>query len=337
MGVKSVPNAMPQVSVVVTVRNEELALPALLTAITNQRKLPNEVVIVDGGSTDGTWQLLTEWKHDIKKQAAAYPFHVKLVRRDGSISVGRNEGVRQATHSFIAMTDAGCLPNTDWLAQLLRVATQSNSTDLVVAGRTIGDPQTLFEEAVVPFVLPPIAFQDLPATRSMLFSKSIWQRVGGFDEHLRVSEDYVFAKKVKDHLNSQVVMLHAPQAVVQWRPRSNFIDFAKMVWGHAYYDQIGGVRRAHVQFIFLRYLIGFALLGFVVFRISTSGFEDLYGLISSLILLVGFVSYSIWPIYKHINRVSPAALLYLPIIQYVTDSAVMGATLCGCFIKPKLV
>src|SRR4051812_46528895 len=98
---------MPGVSVVVTVLNDRGAVMELLDALAAQTRLPDEVVVVDGGSSDGTLELLE-----------ARP-GVSVLRAPGAnISAGRNLGIRSAAHSRIACTDAGCRPAPGWLAAL---------------------------------------------------------------------------------------------------------------------------------------------------------------------------------------------------------------------------
>jgi len=52
---------MPRVSIVIPVLNEVCSLPQLLTVLTTQTVQPVEVIIVDGGSTDGTPDLVRTW------------------------------------------------------------------------------------------------------------------------------------------------------------------------------------------------------------------------------------------------------------------------------------
>lgn len=49
---------MPPISVISTVLNEVDAIDALLDSLMQQSVPPAEIVIVDGGSTDGTWEKL---------------------------------------------------------------------------------------------------------------------------------------------------------------------------------------------------------------------------------------------------------------------------------------
>ncbi|MFO7742319.1 MAG: glycosyltransferase, partial [Anaerolineae bacterium] len=47
-----------RISVIATVLNEGKSLPRLLDSLTAQTRQPDEVVICDGGSTDGTLAVL---------------------------------------------------------------------------------------------------------------------------------------------------------------------------------------------------------------------------------------------------------------------------------------
>ena len=102
---------MPEnVSLVVTVLNEAATINSLLTSVAKQSRLPEEVVMVDGGSSDGTVRL-------VRRFAADHPqLNLKLIEQPGNRSVGRNAGITAASHDWIAITDAGCTLHQHWLA-----------------------------------------------------------------------------------------------------------------------------------------------------------------------------------------------------------------------------
>jgi len=310
------PSKKNQVTIVVTVLNEIRDISLLLQALFEQTVSPHEIIIVDGGSIDGTFEFL--------KKTERTNTSLKVISRQGNISQGRNAGIRLAKTEWIACTDAGCIPKKNWLSELLKAAESDNSSrgtqPDVVAGYYFGLPTTAFESAVVPFVLvQPDQFDPntfLPATRSMLFRKNVWETIGGFREDLEVSEDYVFAQQVKKY---GFKMVATSKALVGWRPRSNLQAFVRMVYQQARYDELGGVRRRKVDLLFARYLVGLLLLATAMMLHSKQ-------LLFFMVLVV--FAYLFWSIYKHKSHV-PKGWVWLPVLQLSSDVAVLLGTSSG--------
>jgi glycosyltransferase involved in cell wall biosynthesis len=300
-----------QVTIVVTVLNEEKTIKALLKALAEQSRPFDELIITDGGSVDKTALIVSDF------QMANPELNIRFIEVSGNRSVGRNTGIAESTSEIIAITDAGCVPHKDWLAELL----EKYQSECVVAGYYDAKPKNGFEEAVVPYVLVmpdkvnPNTF--LPATRSMLIEKTTWEKVGGFTESLNWNEDYEFAHKLIKH---KVKIIFAEKAVVSWMPRQNLTQFWKMIWHFAQGDAQARIWRPKVLFLFLRYLLLLIIVGVLY----------LYGLIFALgiILLTGFLGYCSWAVIKN-QKYVPHGKLWLPILQFTADFAVMTGTLAG--------
>src|SRR6266849_4508675 len=102
-----------RVSLIVTVLNEAASIGGLLDSISGQTHPPDEVVIADGGSTDGTPERIRAW-------GAGKPFPVQLLSVPGAnIAQGRNAAIQAARGEWIACTDAGVRLVPAWLARLL--------------------------------------------------------------------------------------------------------------------------------------------------------------------------------------------------------------------------
>jgi glycosyltransferase involved in cell wall biosynthesis len=108
----SVANDLPAVTVVATVYNEGSAIDRLLDSLAAQSRRPDEVVIVDGGSSDDTWARLTA-----RVARGDLPLAV-LSRPGANISAGRNAAIGAARGPVIACTDAGVWLEPEWLAAL---------------------------------------------------------------------------------------------------------------------------------------------------------------------------------------------------------------------------
>jgi cellulose synthase/poly-beta-1,6-N-acetylglucosamine synthase-like glycosyltransferase len=244
---------------------------------------------------------------------------IKLLRKIGNRSIGRNLGISTAKYNWLALTDAGCIPDFNWLAQLTTTAQKTKAK--VVAGYYVGLPQTRFQQAVIPYalVMPdrvnPKKF--LPASRSMLIHKSIWQKVGKFDEKLSHNEDYALAKNIAA---AKIQIVFAGRALVHWLPRKNLIEFWTMIYRFALGDIEAGIIRPKVILIFARYAI---FLGLLIW-LTVLGELTNTGLFFPSLILV----YLLWAISKN-KRYTPQSWWWLPILQITADLAVMRGSLQG--------
>jgi glycosyltransferase involved in cell wall biosynthesis len=306
------------VSIIVTVLNEATTISQLLQSFKVQTYQAGEIIIVDGGSTDETLQL-------IKAFSKKHPgLNIKTFVKNGNRSVGRNEAIKNVKSNWIAITDAGCAPRKNWLEELIKpIADDKKKKIDVVAGYYAGKSTDNFQAAVIPYVLVmpdrvnPQEF--LPATRSMLINKKVWQDLGGFSEKLSHNEDYDFAKKIKKN-GYQIVF--AQQAIVDWLPVKNLSQFYKMVTRFAEGDIEAGILRPKVIFIFGRYLILLLLVSYLVYQNSIR--------MLIIILLLALVVYLTWSILKNKKYVSHG-WFWLPLLQIISDLAVMIGSVRGLF------
>jgi glycosyltransferase involved in cell wall biosynthesis len=240
------------VSVIVTVKNEASTIDGLLDSLAQQTVPPSEVVIVDGGSTDGTVER-------IESHPQRLPVKV-LVREGTNISQGRNEAIRAASGEIIASTDAGVRLVPQWLEELTQPLEEDPSTD-VVSGFFLPDPQTVFERAMGATVLPvrddidPESF--LPSSRSVAFRREAWEKVGGYPEWLDFCEDLVFDFALRD---AGCTFSFAPEAVAFFRPRSILGAFGRQYFQYARGDGKADLWRKRHAIRYLTYLVGAPLV-----------------------------------------------------------------------------
>ncbi len=304
------------ISLIITVYNEADTIDSLIESLASQTIQPKEVIIVDGGSTDETWSLLQSLQ-------TSADIHLKVFQKSGNRSVGRNYAISQASSALVAITDAGCLPHPDWLEELGNAYFETSAS--VIAGYYSARPETPFEEAVIPYVLVmpdkvnPLTF--LPATRSMMIEKKVWQELNGFNEQLSDNEDYDFAQRLRQ---AGYEIAFAPKARVRWIPRSDLLSFGWMIYRFARGDVQAGLIRPKVIVIFARYmLVGLLVTGLL-----------LTNKVTSLLFLLGFLLllYSTWAIFKNLRYV-PNGWYWLPVLQIVSDIEVMVGSVSGFFRK----
>lgn len=289
---------MAKVAVVITVLNERETIGGLTSALKSQTLQPAEIIIVDGGSTDGTW----EW---LRKAPG-----IRAIQKRGNRSAGRNFGVSQSKSPVIAFTDAGCIPQPDWLQELTKPFADAQVQ--VVSGYYKGSPNNVFEKCLVPYVLvmpDQVAGEFLPATRSMALRRSVWNTSGGFNQKLGHNEDYEYAHRLKK-LGYRFTF--APAAVVGWQPRKNLRQAAWMFLRFAIGDAQAGILRSKVKLLALRYYLFF------------------FGVFLSKYVWLLAVPYLLWAIGKNYKYVKDVRAVYwLPLIQLTADIMVLFGTIVG--------
>ena len=215
-----IPVKSVNVSIILTLLNEEKGLAELLDALLGQSRQPDEIVLVDGGSTDGTIGILRCYA----EQHACIRLYVEP---GANISRGRNIAIRQALHPLIAVTDGGCRPDSNWLRELVRPLEDDEGIGAVGGGFRFNS-RNRFEYFSGLLSMP----KDLGDERNRLFfgrssafRKEVWQAAGGYPEWLYTGEDTLFAVRVRE-LGWRIGF--APLSIVTWRPRPTLRKLAKM-------------------------------------------------------------------------------------------------------------
>ncbi|HUG54125.1 MAG TPA: glycosyltransferase [Vicinamibacteria bacterium] len=185
-------------------RDEEASVASLLEGITLQTRPPDELVVVDAGSTDATAALVS---------ACEAPIPLRLVRA-GPLHPGlaRNAGVEAAAHPWLAFTDGGARAVPAWLHDLLAAA-EADQAD-VVFGSFEPVCDSLFRRCAAVAYVPGPGPQGIrgPSVASMALRRDVFDRTGGFPP-FRAAEDLIFLERLAA---LPVRIAYAPGAVVHW-------------------------------------------------------------------------------------------------------------------------
>ena len=243
-----------RVSLIVTVKNEAPTMRAFLDSVAAQTRQPDEMVVVDGGSSDATPAIVQ-----------GYPgLPIRFEHYPGNIASGRNRAISLATGEFIAVTDAGCVLDAHWLERITSLADECGEADVVVGGYA-AVVESLFDACQ--YSLHNLFRSDASissfaiSSRSIAFRKEVWQELGGYPEWLDFSEDTYFHNAIRD---SRFRMRMERGAVVYWRLRPGYRAIFRQFYRYMRGD---GMARQHTLRHLLRlaaYGAGFALLGLSV-------------------------------------------------------------------------
>ena len=207
-------------SIVVPVRDMDEQLPVLLETLERQTLGRDrfEVVIADDGSESGS-----------PAELATLDGHVRVVRESRRNSyAARNRGIEAAAAGTIALCDADCLPEPDWLERGLSAL---ESADIVGGRVRFVAPA----ESSIWALLDMSTFLDqeravrsgYAVTANMFFRRELFTRVGGFDESLPNQGDYDFVRRC---VAAGAKLAFARDATVRHPTRNGAAPFLRKVW-----------------------------------------------------------------------------------------------------------
>ncbi|HEV7187923.1 MAG TPA: glycosyltransferase [Blastococcus sp.] len=320
-GTRSARRPVPAVSVVVTVLDEGEALGRLVDDLLPQLRPGDELVIVDGGSTDGSVEALP--RHEAVR--------VEVVPGAG-ISAGRNHGIGVAANEVIVCTDAGCVPAPGFVEAFRRAFATADPPALVSGLYTVHARNAMERaQALACYPQPsevrgPTRFTRaytkvfgtgfdprFAVGRCVAFTREAWKAVGGFPEHLATGEDVSFGLAVARVGRCEA----APDAVTEWVQRNGLAATWRMYRAYGRASTDGGNRALLVRDA----ARGLAYLAAPLLAGSRTGRR---------VVAVGAAAYLSLPVARAVrSRATPAAVALLPVALATKDLGKLAGAVQG--------
>jgi glycosyltransferase involved in cell wall biosynthesis len=176
-------------SIIIPAKNEERVIGTCLQHITDLDFQADdfEVVLADNGSTDRTVEIFRSWSDRLNLSAVQRPC--------ASIAALRNAAAAISHGTLLAFLDADCLVPRNWLKDGECFLEESEAR---IVGAHYGIPndstwvarywEEQSNQAGETSYLP---------SGDLFVSRSMFDRIGGFDESLHTNEDYEFCQRAK--------------------------------------------------------------------------------------------------------------------------------------------
>src|SRR3972149_10467031 len=177
-------NAVP-IPIVIPTRNEIRNLPRLLVSILHSRSLPNEVIVVDRNSTDGTINLAKKIWGDCHTP-------LRILKQEGERSSQRNSGAQAARSNYLLFLDADMEIKPRLLEELKNLG-KKGAKVAVIPERAIG--HDFWGKAIA---LERRCYRGqalLEAPR--FFEKLLLGTLGNFDTTLVAGEDWDLDNRIR--------------------------------------------------------------------------------------------------------------------------------------------
>ena len=175
----------PQVSVIIPTYNRGWIIKEAIDSVLAQDYTEFELIVVDDGSTDHTSDVLDSYRNLIKV----------LSQKNKGVSAARNRGIAEASGKFIAFLDSDDI----WLPQKLSVQIEffNQTPDALICqteevwirnGLRVNPKKRHKKPSGI--IFKPSLELCLVSPSAVMIQRSLFDRVGEFDETLPACEDY---------------------------------------------------------------------------------------------------------------------------------------------------
>jgi len=182
---------VPAVTIIMPAHNTEVYIGEAIDSALNQTWSNFELIVVDDGSSDATAEVAA-------RRVARDP-RVRLMRRvQGGPSAARNSGLGAARGRLFALLDSDDLWAPTYLQEQISILDSSPDVAIVTANAiSLGgsfDGQPLRATSGECRRLSPLEILECEEAVCIMsvFRREVVERIGGFDERIRTSEDYQF-------------------------------------------------------------------------------------------------------------------------------------------------
>ena len=177
------------ISIIIPAYNEEKFLPDTLKSIQNLIRKPDEVIIVDGGSTDNT-------------AIIGKSFNTKVITVEHrGIGYARQKGLEKATCDIVAYTDADTIVPRDWLSKI-EESLSGPEVSAVYSGYYVTNSWFIywyFINYIQPFIfhIGYLLNMYFGGGQNIAFWKNKGIKSGGFPVDFKSVEDFEILKRLK--------------------------------------------------------------------------------------------------------------------------------------------
>lgn len=181
-------NTTPKVTIIVAVLNSVKTIEKCITSCIEQNYKNKELIFIDGGSTDGTVEILQKYSQDINFWESEI---------DNGIYSAWNKGLRRSSGKwicFIGADDYWSYQNA--ISDLVNLAVENN-VDIVSGRVAIVDKDNTFKRFYgEPWVWRKIKRHHCIAHPGMLHNRSCYDRIGTYNEKYKIAGDYDFSLRL---------------------------------------------------------------------------------------------------------------------------------------------
>ncbi len=209
----------PKYSIIVPTLNRAYSLWRTIDSLVRQRFSDFEVLVIDGGSEDNSQKLVTLFGDK--------RVNYVLNKNDKGVASARNEGIRIAKGHFVAYLDSDDFVYPDWLEQIDRHVKDFPNKLLFMPNKNYKVVEVDNNYNIINIFVEDILFSEHAFneeniinlkiecdTNGMVHKKNIVERIGYWNEDLKLYEDYEFLLRISSEFKGKIH--YVPQVLVSY-------------------------------------------------------------------------------------------------------------------------
>lgn len=224
---KKTKQLFPSASIIIPAYNAEKHLQACLDALLQQTIHPEEIIVVDDGSTDSTRTI-----------AESFSLVTLLTQKNQGPAKARNAGAKKASGDIILFIDSDCVPEKNWLEEMLKPFEDAKVVGVQGAYKTKQkSPTARFDQLDIEYRYERMKKKDTIdwiGTYSAAYQRKVFLEVKGFDETFPKAsgEDSELSYRLAEE---GMILKFAPNAIVYHTHPDNMSHYFKVKFFRAYW------------------------------------------------------------------------------------------------------
>jgi len=294
---------MAKISLIIPYFNEEDSIHKTLENIESQELPPNEIIFVSSSSSDATFEIIENWVKSRPKKLSKNYLNINSISTTPSSS--KNIGIRKSSNEWLAFMDCGLDFKSSWLKDQMKSVEKYNIN--FISGVCELNGASGFDSCAVAHTYG-IGKRRICVPGSLI-NKSIFRKVGLFEENMRAGYDRIWQTKIKKEKIKRYLPEKHNVSYLGINYASNYRHLIKKAF---LYSSAYSVRTANK--VVIVYCLAPLFLAYLLLY---------YNLTFQLILLVYIVIRGYFlPFFKSMNKSkikNVKCLIQLPIIASVYD------------------
>ena len=181
----------PFFSIIIAVYNNANGLKSTIESVINQNFTDFELIIIDGGSMDGTQEVINQYSHHLSYWVS---------EKDDGIYNAWNKAIRQAKGQWISFIGSDDKFHYDALSNYYKYINANNKVEYVSSRVNLARKGLVFRTIGLPWSWPKFLHYMTVAHVGSMHHKNLFVKYGLFDESYKITADYEFLLRARNTL-----------------------------------------------------------------------------------------------------------------------------------------